>query len=103
VQKARPAEGFHLFLQFEFLSLEFLESQGVRSRPSVLVLDFAFQGLVSDTEFTNTGFDGHEGASMLIALEVNTPARRVSDHKPVRGDYKALAPVAWAWRREAWA
>jgi hypothetical protein len=35
---------------------------------------------------------------MLFALEVNTRLDGLSDHKPVRAKYKALAPVARARR-----
>jgi hypothetical protein len=96
MQGARSQQVLHFFLQLELLSLEFLKSQGVGSRPSVLVQDFAFEGLVTRTEFTNTGFDSHDRASMLLALEVNTRSEGLSDHKRVRAGYKGLAPIAQA-------
>jgi hypothetical protein len=41
-----------------------------------------------NTELTNTGFYGHDQASMLLALAVNTRSIGLSDHKRVRTQFK---------------
>ena len=55
------AERFHLFLQLELLSLEFLESEVVGGGPSKFVLNGFFERLVAGSEFTNPGFQRHDG------------------------------------------
>ena len=58
------AHQLDLFLEAELLSLEFAESQTIGRGTTKFVLDRAFKGLVTNAKFTNTGFDGHDRASM---------------------------------------
>lgn len=63
----RPAVAAHqldLFLQAKLLPLEFAESQAIGRGTAKLVLNGAFKSLVTNTKFTNTGFDCHDRASL---------------------------------------
>jgi hypothetical protein len=61
---ALAAHEFDLFLEAEFLPLQFAEAEAIRHRTAELVLDGAFQMLVADAKFTNAGFDCHDRTSM---------------------------------------
>jgi len=61
---ALAAHEFDLFLEAEFLSLQFGKPETIRHGTAEFVLDGAFQVLVPHAKFTNTGFDCHDRTSM---------------------------------------
>jgi len=61
---ALSAHVLDLFLESLFIDTETTETEGIAQGTTELVLDGAFQGLVTDAKFTNTGFDCHDRTSM---------------------------------------
>jgi hypothetical protein len=88
-------QALHLFLQSQLLSLQALDPITIGGRPGQFVLDGAFEGLVTHSEFANASFDGHDRkAPVLTTGKVNTSDGKLSDHIWLRGVAGASAPKA---------
>ena len=61
---ALAAHDLHLLLQAELLSLQFAEADSIGLGTTQFVFDRAFEMLVTDAKFANTGFDCHDRTSM---------------------------------------
>jgi hypothetical protein len=63
---ALAAHGLDFFLEAELLSLQLAQAETVEGGAAQFFGDCALERLVTDAKFTNTGFDCHDRASMLI-------------------------------------
>ena len=91
-------QALHLLLQSQLLSLQGLDPVSIRGGPGQFVLDGAFEGLMTHSEFANASFDGHDHkAPVLTTPEVVT---QILMAVPLYLLYEITVWIAWYWDRQ---
>jgi len=67
------AQHFHLFFQFQLLSLQFMDAQRVVARAAGFFLYDFFQSLMTGSKFAESGFNRH--GSILHLANIGSRAK----------------------------